>query len=87
MSNVTAALLVLPVALHAALDVGVDPRPFAIAVTVAASCSFITPFEPACVLVYGPGRYRFIDFFKHGLIPTLIVFAIAMAVIPRLWPF
>ena len=87
MSNVTAALLVLPVALHAALDVGVDPRPFAIAVTVAASCSFITPFEPACVLVYGPGRYRFIDYFKHGLIPTLIVFAISMAVIPRLWPF
>jgi di/tricarboxylate transporter len=87
MSNVTAALLVLPVAVHAALNSGIDPRPFAIAVTVAASCSFITPFEPACILVYGPGRYRFIDFFKNGLIPTLLVFVIAMMMIPSLWPF
>ncbi|MBI5197608.1 MAG: SLC13 family permease [Nitrospirae bacterium] len=87
MSNVTAALLILPVAIHAALDGGIDPRPFAIAVTVAASCSFITPFEPACVLVYGPGRYRFLDFLKNGFIPTMLVFAIAMLMIPRLWPF
>ncbi|MBI5197590.1 MAG: potassium transporter TrkA, partial [Nitrospirae bacterium] len=87
MSNAAAALLVLPVAIHAALDIGIDPRPFAIAVTVAASCSFITPFEPACILVYGPGRYRFIDFLKNGMIPTLLVFGIAMAMIPRLWPF
>ena len=37
------------------------------AVTFAASCSFLTPLEPASVLVYGPGRYRFLDFFKVGL--------------------
>ncbi|HXH28262.1 MAG TPA: SLC13 family permease, partial [Candidatus Polarisedimenticolia bacterium] len=48
LSNAAAALLVLPVALHAARGVGADPRAFAIAVAIAASCSFITPFEPAC---------------------------------------
>ena len=41
-------------------------RIFAIAIMLAASISFIAPLEPACILVYGPGRYRFVDFVKVG---------------------
>jgi len=86
LSNAAAALLVLPVALNAAARLGVDSRPFAIIVAVAASCSFITPFEPACLLVYGTGHYRFRDFIKVGIGLTGIAGLIALLVVPRLWP-
>ncbi|HXH69086.1 MAG TPA: SLC13 family permease, partial [Pyrinomonadaceae bacterium] len=66
MSNQAAALVILPVAVKTALALGLNPRTFAVAVTYAASFSFITPLEPACVLVYTPGRYRFMDFVKVG---------------------
>ena len=55
MSNQAAALVVFPVALSAAARLGIDPRPLAIAVTLAGSCSFMTPLEPAAMLVYGAG--------------------------------
>jgi di/tricarboxylate transporter len=87
MSNQAAALVVLPVAINAAQQLGVDVRPFAMGVTLAASCSFITPLEPSCVLVYGPGHYRFTDFFRLGTpLTTLLVGALVMAV-PWVWPF
>ncbi len=87
LSNAAAALLVLPIGIHAAHELALDPRPFAIAITLAASCSFITPFEPACLLVYSTGRYRFRDFIKVGLPLTLAAFAISLILIPTLWPF
>lgn len=87
LSNAAAALLVLPVAIRAAHDIGVDPRSFAIAVTLAASCSFVTPFEPACLLVYSTGRYHFRDFVKVGTPLTAIAFLVSMLLIPILWPF
>jgi di/tricarboxylate transporter len=87
MSNQAAALVVLPVALSAAADLGVDPRPFAIAVTLAASCSFITPLEPSCVLVYGPGHYRFTDFFRLGTPLTAVLVAFLTVAVPFFWPF
>ena len=62
-------------------------RAFAVAITYAASFSFITPLEPACVLVYTPGRYRFLDFVKIGTILTLIVFAVSIMLVPIVWPF
>ncbi|MBI5038472.1 MAG: SLC13 family permease [Nitrospirae bacterium] len=86
MSNVAAALLVLPIAIHTALQLGVNPKTFAMDVAIAASCSFITPLEPASVLVYGPGRYRFSDFIRVGLPLTLVVFLIALIFIPIFWP-
>ncbi len=85
-SNAAAAILVLPIALSAAGTVGADPRPFAITIALAASCSFLTPLEPACLLVYSTGRYRFRDFVKVGSLLTLLAFAICMIMIPRLWP-
>ncbi len=86
MSNQAAALVVLPVAVKAAIALGVNPRTFIVAVTYAASFSFITPLEPACVLVYTPGRYRFMDFVKVGTILTIIVFAVSIFMVPIFWP-
>lgn len=87
MSNQAAALVVLPIAIKTAIAMGVNPRTFAIVVTLAASFSFITPLEPACVLVYTPGRYRFMDFVKVGSVLTLLVFAVSMLLVPVFWPF
>jgi di/tricarboxylate transporter len=86
MSNQAAALVVLPVAVKTAVAMGLNPRTFIVAVTYAASFSFITPLEPACVLVYTPGKYRFMDFVKVGTILTIIVFLAAMFFVPIFWP-
>jgi di/tricarboxylate transporter len=85
MSNQAAALVVLPVAVKTALALGLNPRTFAVAITFAASFSFITPLEPACVLIYTPGRYRFMDFVKIGTILTVVVFIVAMILVPIFW--
>jgi di/tricarboxylate transporter len=58
-----------------------------IGITIAASNSFITPLEPSCMLVYGPGRYTFLDFVRVGLGLTVVTFVVAMLVIPVVWPF
>ena len=86
MSNQAAALVVLPIAVKAAVTLGLNPRTFAITVTYAASCSFLTPLEPACVLIYTPGRYRFFDFVRVGSILTLAVFVIVILLVPVFWP-
>jgi di/tricarboxylate transporter len=86
MSNQAAALVVLPVAVKAAVALGLNPRTFIVAVTYAASFSFITPLEPACVLVYTPGRYKFMDFVKVGSILTVIVFIVSIIMVPIFWP-
>ena len=87
MSNQAAALVMLPISVKTALALGLDPRTFAVTVTYAASCSFLTPLEPACVLIYTPGRYRFFDFVKVGSILTVAVFTIVMLLVPVFWPF
>lgn len=87
MSNQAAALVILPVAVKAAVALGLNPRTFIVGITYAASFSFITPLEPACVLVYTPGRYRFMDFVKVGTILTLIVFVVSILLVPIFWPF
>ncbi len=87
MSNQAAALVVLPVAVKTAVALGLNPRTFIIAITYAASFSFITPLEPACVLVYTPGRYKFMDFVKIGSFLTAIVFVVTMFLVPIFWPF
>jgi len=86
MSNAAAALVVLPVAMSAARAMGVNERTFAIAIMLAASISFIAPFEPACILVYGPGKYRFLDYVKTGLGLTFILSVVVLLLIPLFWP-
>jgi len=86
MSNQAAAAVVVPIALQTAAQLGLNPRSFAIMIALAASCSFLTPLEPSCLLVYGPGRYQFKDFAKVGLPLTVLVYAIAITLVPLLWP-
>ncbi|OJT26690.1 SLC13 family permease [Archangium sp. Cb G35] len=86
MSNQAAALVTLPLGLSAAAGLGVNPRTFAMGIALAASCSFITPLEPSCMLVYGPGRYRFSDFFRLGGPLTALMLGALLVLVPWVWP-
>ncbi len=86
MSNQAAALVVLPVAVEVALSAGLNPRAMAVTVALAASNSFLTPLEPSCLLVYGPGRYRFLDFPRLGFGLTVLAFVVTVVLVPRVWP-
>jgi di/tricarboxylate transporter len=85
MSNQAAALVVFPIAMQTALEISVNPRAFGMMVAVAASCSYLTPLEPSCLMVYGPGKYRFSDFFKVGAPLTVLIYAIAILLVPWVW--
>jgi di/tricarboxylate transporter len=86
MSNQAAAVVALPVAVQTAGQLDLNARTFAITIALAASCSFLTPLEPACLLVYGPGRYRFGDFPKVGALLTVLIYGIVIVLVPLLWP-
>ncbi len=86
MSNQAAAAVILPIAVQTAVHLNLNPRTFVIAIAVAASCSYLTPLEPACLMVYGPGRYKFFDFVRVGAPLVAILFVIAMVLVPKLWP-
>ncbi|WP_442795755.1 SLC13 family permease [Pelobium manganitolerans] len=87
LSNAAAALVVLPIGLQTAAQLHVNPLTFAIAIMLSASVSMLTPFEPSCILVYGPGRYKFFDFVKVGGILTLIMMVILVWIVPFFYPF
>jgi di/tricarboxylate transporter len=86
MSNQAAAAVILPIAVETAQHLGLNPRAFAMIIALAASCSYLTPLEPACLMVYGPGRYRFSDFLRIGGPLVIAIFIIAMFLVPRYWP-
>ena len=86
LSNAAAAMVVLPVALKAAAQLDVNPVSFALTVMLSASVSLITPFEPSCILVYGPGKYRFSDFLKTGIPMTLLMLIVILLMVPVLYP-
>lgn len=86
-TNNATAVLIFPIGLAAAGDMGLDPRPFAFAITVAASLSFLTPIGyQTNTMVYGPGGYRFGDYFRLGAPLTLIAIAAIVILIPVFWP-
>lgn len=87
LSNAAAALVVLPIGLQTAHQLHANPLTFAIAIMLSASVSMLTPFEPSCILVYGPGKYRFFDFVKVGGILTLIMMVVLALIIPFFYPF
>jgi len=87
-TNNAVAVVVTPLAIGLATQLGVDPRPFVVAVMFGASASFATPIGyQTNTLVYGAGNYRFSDFVKIGLPMNLIVGAAAILSIPVFFPF
>lgn len=86
MSNAAAALTMLPIAVSSADVLGVDPQPLVVLVTLAASLSFIAPLEPALLIIYGPGRYRFTDFIRAGGPLTLLMVTLLVLLVPLFWP-
>lgn len=88
LSNNATAVLLLPVAISTAQSLGVDPRPFIIAVCFGASACFASPIGyQTNLMVYGPGNYRFVDYLKLGLPLNLMVITAGALLIPRFWPF
>lgn len=88
LTNNAAAVLVFPIAIGVANQLGVDPMPFVMAVMIGASAGFITPIGyQTNLMVYGPGGYRFIDYVRFGAPLSLLVGMTVLWSIPRAWPF
>lgn len=87
-TNNAAAVLIFPLALAISQQLGVDFAPFAFTIIMAASASFSTPMGyQTNLMVYGPGNYRYTDFLKIGLPLNLIVAAITLFLVPKIWGF
>jgi di/tricarboxylate transporter len=87
LSNNATAVLMMPIAISTALSLGVDPKPFIVAVCFGASACYATPIGyQTNLLVYGPGSYRFIDYLKIGIPLNLIVILASALLIPSIWP-
>lgn len=86
LSHSAAAIVMLPIAIRTAGQLGLDPRAFVIAIAVAATNGYLTPLDQVCVMVYGPGHYRFTDFLKVGALLTAIIFVVVIVLVPLFWP-
>jgi di/tricarboxylate transporter len=87
-SNMATAILIIPIALAAALEMGISPRPMLMCVTVAAAAALLTPVAtPVNLMVMGPGGYRFSDYAKFGLPIMLWFLVIGVFYVPFFWPF
>lgn len=88
LSNTATAVLIAPIALATALQLGIDPRAFLMAVAVAASMGFASPVaSPVNTLVIGAGDYRFGDYIRVGLPLILIEMIVTLLALPLIWPF
>ncbi len=87
-SNNAAAVLAFPFCLESARLLGVNERPFIMAVTLAASYAFASPVGyQTHMMVFGPGGYRFTDFMRVGIPLNLLMMTAAVILIPLIWPF
>ncbi len=88
MSNVALAALLCPIAINIALQMGVNPKSFVLAASFAANSAFATPVgTPATAIVFGPGKYKFMDYVKIGTPILVISFILCVIIMPLAWPF
>jgi di/tricarboxylate transporter len=87
LSNSAAAVLMFPIAQATAAATGLELRPLALAILIAASCSFLTPVGyQTNTMVYGMGGYRFTDFTRVGVPLTITTVVVALVMIPLVFP-
>ncbi|MEE8561463.1 MAG: SLC13 family permease, partial [Gemmatimonadota bacterium] len=87
MSNTATAVVLTPIALLVAAELGLNPYALLVTVMFGASASFMTPMGyQTNLLIYGPGGYRFTDFLKVGTPLTLLLALVTMFLVPILWP-
>jgi len=87
LSNNAVAVLYTPIAIQLALSLGLDPRPFVVAVMFSATLAFATPIGyQTNMMVYGPGGYRFTDYVKIGVPLNILLMLVVSTLIPFLWP-
>jgi di/tricarboxylate transporter len=87
MNNAATAAVMAPIALGTAAALGVNPDTFLMAVAIGASCAFLTPIgHQNNTIILGPGGFRFTDYWRLGLPLDLLVIAIALTLLPRVWP-
>lgn len=88
LSNNATAVMMIPIVVTLASELGVDSRPYIMAVTVAASTAFALPMGyQTHMMIYGPGGYRFVDFLRVGIPLNLICWVTSCLLIPMIWPF
>jgi len=88
LSNNATAVLIMPIAIATALKLGVNPKPFIVAVCFGASACFASPIGyQTNLLVYGPGNYRFSDYLKLGIPLNILVIVMGSLLIPVFWTF
>ncbi len=86
-NNAASAVLMAPIAIGIALDMGASIDPFLMAVAIGASCAFLTPIgHQSNTLVMGPGGYRFTDYWRMGIVLELIVVAVSIPLLMVFWP-
>ena len=87
-SNTATALIIIPISVVAATEMGISPQPVLMSVAVAAAASFLTPVAtPTNLMVMEPAGYRFGDYWKFGLPFMLWYFVVAVGLVPLIWPF
>ncbi|HUG75193.1 MAG TPA: SLC13 family permease [Acidimicrobiia bacterium] len=88
MSNAAAAVLLSPIGIAIAVGMGFEPYPFLMGIAIGASTTFLTPIgHQSNLLIYGVGNYRFTDFPRVGGPLNVLLFGVAMLVVPWVWPF
>jgi di/tricarboxylate transporter len=87
-SNTATALIVIPIGVAAATQIGMSPRPVLMSIAVAAAAAFLTPIAtPTNLMVMEPGGYKFGDYWKLGLPLLIWFFIVATFYVPLVWRF